>query len=54
MPFDVGVELAFGLAFKLRLRQLHADDGDQTFANVVAGQDLFEVFEQAELLAVGS
>ena len=35
---DVRVELALGLAFKLRLRQLDADDGDQTFAHVVAAR----------------
>ena len=33
---DIGVELALGLPFELRLRQLHADDGHQTFAHVVA------------------
>ena len=33
---DVGVELALGLPFELRLRQLHADHRDQTFAHVVA------------------
>ena len=48
---DVGIQLALGLAFKLRLRQLHADDGDQAFANVVAGEVFFYVFEQAHLLA---
>ena len=48
---DVGVQLALGLAFELRLRQLHADDGDQTFAHVVAGQVLLHVLEQAQRLA---
>ena len=33
---DVGIELALGLAFELRLRQLHADHRDQAFAHVVA------------------
>ena len=45
---DVGVELALGLPFELRLRQLHADHGDQTFAHVVAGQVFFYVLEQAQ------
>ena len=36
-PLDVAVEFAFGLAFELRLRQLHGDHGDQSFAHVVAG-----------------
>ena len=47
---DVGVELALGLAFKLRLRQLHADHGHQSFADVVAGQVFFHVLEEPELL----
>ena len=50
---DVGVELALGLAFELRLRQLDADHGDQAFAHVVAAQVLFHVLEKAELLADG-
>ena len=50
---DIGVELALGLAFELRLRQLHADHGDKTFAHVVAAQVFFHVFEQPELLADG-
>ena len=48
---DIGIQFAFGLPFKLRLRQLHADHGDQTFAHVVAGQIFFHVFEQAHLLS---
>ena len=48
---DVGIQLALGLPFELRLRQLHADHGDQAFAHVVAGQIFFDVFEQAHLLA---
>ena len=48
---DVGVELALGLAFELRLRKFHADDSDQSFANVVAGEIFFHVLEQSELLA---
>ncbi len=47
---DIGIQLALGLAFELRLRQLHADHGDQAFAHVVAGQIFFHVFEQAHLL----
>ena len=47
---DVGVQLALGLAFELRLRQLHADHRDQAFAHIVAGQIFFDVFEQAHLL----
>ena len=50
---DVGVQLALGLPFELRLRQLHADHRDQSFANVVAGEVLFHVLEQSELLAGG-
>ena len=45
---DVGVQLALGLAFELRLRELHADDGDQAFANVVAGEVLLHVLEEAQ------
>ena len=48
---DIGVELALGLAFELRLRQLHADHRHQPFADVVAGQVLLHVLEQPELLA---
>ena len=48
---DVGIQLALGLAFELRLRQLDADHGHQTFANVVSGEIFFYVFEQAHLLA---
>src|SRR5205807_3307286 len=35
---DVGVQLALGLAFKLRLRQLYANHCDQAFANIVSGE----------------
>ena len=48
---DVGVELAFGLPFELRLRQLHADHRDQAFANVVARQVFLHILEQPKLLA---
>ena len=48
---DVGVELALGLAFELRLRQLHADDRHQAFAHVVAAEVLLHVLEQPERLA---
>ena len=50
---DVGVELALGLAFELRLRQLDADHRDQAFAHVVAAQVLLHVFEESERLADG-
>ncbi len=50
---DVGVELALGLAFELRLRQLDADDGDEAFAHVVAAEILLHVLEEAKLLADG-
>ena len=50
---DVGVELALGLAFELRLRQLDADHGHQAFAHVVAAQVLLQVLEEAHLLADG-
>ena len=51
MPAISEFSLPFGLPFKLRLRQLHADDRDQAFAHVVAGEIFFYVFEQAHLLA---
>src|SRR5579864_4916012 len=47
---NVGVELALRLPFKLRLWQLHADDRDQAFTHIVAGEILFYVFEQSHLL----
>src|SRR5262249_39205300 len=50
---DIAVQLTLGLAFKLRLRQLHADHRGQAFADVVAGQILFDVLEQTCLLAKG-
>jgi len=37
VALDVAVEFSFGLAFELRLRQADADDGDETFANIVTG-----------------
>ena len=46
---DVGVELALGLALELRLRELDADDGDQAFANIVAGEILLDVLEEAHV-----
>src|SRR5579883_3460764 len=48
---DVGVPFAFGLAFELGLGKFDADDGDQAFADVIAGEVLFDVFKEAELLA---
>ena len=50
---DVGVELALGLTFELRLRQLHADHRDQAFAHVVAAQVFLHVLEEPKLLADG-
>ena len=47
---DIRVELALGLPFKLRLRQFHAHDRYETFANVVAAQVFLHVLEQSELL----
>src|SRR5262249_39561659 len=48
---NIRIQLALGLAFELRLWQLYADHGYQSFANVVAGEIFFYVLEQAELLA---
>ena len=48
---DIGIQFAFGLPFELRLRQLHADDGDQAFADVITSEIFFYVLEQAHLLA---
>ena len=47
---DVAIELAFGLPFELRLRQLHGDDGDQSFAHIVAidGDFVLLLLEHAE------
>jgi len=39
-------ELALGLAFKLRVRQLDADDCRQAFAHVIAAQILLFFLEQ--------
>ena len=47
---DIAVQLALGLAFELRLRDLYADHGRQAFAHIVAGQVLFDIFEQPGLL----
>ena len=43
---DIRIELALGLTFELRLRQLHADDGHQTLANVVAAEVFLHVLKQ--------
>src|SRR6185369_15025250 len=48
---DIRIQLALGLSFKLGLRQLHADDCDQPFADVIARKVFLYVFEQAHLLA---
>ena len=45
VTLDVGIQLALGLPFKLRLRKLHADHRRKPFAHVVAGQILFCVLE---------
>jgi len=50
---DVGVELALGLAFELRLRELDADHGNQALAHIVAAEVLLHVFEESELLTDG-
>src|SRR5436305_6341849 len=47
---NIGIQLAFGLAFELRLRQLHADNRNQSFPNVISGQGLFDVFQKPQLL----
>ena len=51
--FDVRIEFALRLSFKLRLRQLHGDDCDQTLAHVVAAERPLEVLCQARRLSVG-
>ena len=47
---DVGVELALGLPFELRLRQLDRDHRHQAFAHVIAGEVFLHVLEQRQLL----
>ena len=51
---DVAIQLALGLAFELRLREFYGNDGDETFAHVVAGdRDLiFLVLQHAERAGV--
>ncbi len=51
VALNIAIQLAFGLAFELWLRQLDADHGGQTFAHVVASEILFYVLEQARSLA---
>ena len=41
LALDVAIELALGLPLELRLRQLHGNHGDQSFAHVVAGDGDF-------------
>jgi len=53
VPLNVGVELALGLAFELGLRQLHAHHRCKALADVVAGQVLLDVLEQAAVLTRG-
>src|SRR6185312_5868266 len=48
---DVAVQAALRLSIKLRLRDLHADNSREAFADVVAGERLLIVFDQAGLLA---
>src|SRR5207244_8187917 len=50
---DIAVQLSLGLPFELRLRNLYADDRGETLANVIAGQVLLDILEQALLLAEG-
>src|SRR6201998_2080981 len=49
VALDVAIELAFGLAFELGLRQSNADNCDEAFTNVVAGDSdfVFLLFEHA-------
>src|SRR6266481_2091159 len=49
VALDVAVKFAFGLAFKLRLREAHTDNGDETFTDIVtADADLvFLLFQHA-------
>ena len=51
---NIGVQLALGLPFELRLRQLHADHRGKAFAHVVAGEVFLYVLEQPGLLARSS
>ena len=48
---NVGIQLALGLPFKLRLRQFYADHCNQAFAHVVAREIFLYVLEQPQLLA---
>src|SRR5882757_899546 len=41
VALDVAIELALGLPFKLRLRQAHADDCYEAFADIVAADAHF-------------
>ena len=41
LALDVAIQFALGLAFKLRLRQFHGNDRDESFAHVVAGDGDF-------------
>src|SRR6202451_1511917 len=50
MAADIGIQLALGLPFKLRLREFHADHGCQAFADVVSCEVLFLIFEHSGLL----
>ena len=50
---DLGIaQLAFGLAFKLRLGELDADDGRQAFADIIAGQVGFIFLDQLVLAGI--
>jgi hypothetical protein len=40
-PLDVAVEFPLGLAFELRLRQFHGNDGDKSLTHVIAGDGDF-------------
>ena len=50
---DIGIQLALGLPFELRLRQLNANHRRQALAHVVARKIFFLVLEQARLLRRG-
>src|SRR3984957_8786718 len=49
VTLNVAIELAFGLPFKLRLRQTHADDRDEAFTHIIAidGDFVFLLLEHA-------
>jgi len=52
--FDIAIELALGLAFKLGLRELYGDDRDQALAHVVTvdGDFILLLLEHSEGVGV--